>query len=47
VSRLVGSRRGDLDQAREAFAGSRNAGATQPVDLLARIRRFFGLRKAG
>ena len=46
VSRLVGSRRGDLDQAREAFAGSRSAGATQPVDLLARIRRFFGLRKA-
>jgi len=46
VSRLVGSRRGDLDQAREAFAGSRTSGSTQPTDLLARIRRFFGLRKA-
>jgi small-conductance mechanosensitive channel len=46
VSRVVGSRRGDLDQARDAFAGSRTALA-QPVDLLARIRRFFGLRRAG
>jgi CRP-like cAMP-binding protein len=46
VSRVVGSRRGDLDQARDAFAGTRSA-ATQPVDLLARIRRFFGLRRAG
>jgi small-conductance mechanosensitive channel/CRP-like cAMP-binding protein len=46
VSRVVGSRRGDLDQAREAFAIARNSPG-QPVDLLARIRRFFGLRKAG
>jgi small-conductance mechanosensitive channel len=46
VSRVVGSRRGDLDQARDAFAGSGTALA-QPVDLLARIRRFFGLRRAG
>lgn len=46
VSRVIGSRRGDLDQAREAFAIARNSPG-QPVDLLARIRRFFGLRKAG
>jgi small-conductance mechanosensitive channel len=47
MSRIVGSRRGDLYQAREAFAGTRSAGPAQPTDLLARIRRFFGLRKAG
>jgi small-conductance mechanosensitive channel len=47
VSRIVGSRRGDLDQAREAFAGTRAATPGQPVDLLAKIRRFFGLRRAG
>ena len=46
VSRVVGSRRGDLDQAREAFAIARSSPG-QPVDLLARIRRFFGLRKTG
>jgi small-conductance mechanosensitive channel/CRP-like cAMP-binding protein len=47
MSRIVGSRRGDLDQAREAFAGARSAAPAQPTDLLARIRRFFGLRKTG
>jgi small-conductance mechanosensitive channel len=46
VSRVVGSRRGDLDQAREAFAVAR-AAPGQSGDLLARIRRFFGLRRAG
>jgi small-conductance mechanosensitive channel len=46
VSRVVGSRRGHLDQAREAFAVVRSTPG-QPVDLLARIRRFFGLRKTG
>jgi CRP-like cAMP-binding protein len=47
MSRIVGSRRGDLDQAREAFAGSLSVVQTQPTDLLARIRRFFGLRRTG
>jgi CRP-like cAMP-binding protein len=47
VSRIIGSRRGDLDQAREAFAGTRSAAPGQPADLLAKIRRFFGLRRAG
>jgi CRP-like cAMP-binding protein len=47
VSRIVGSRRGDLDQAREAFAGTRSAAPGQPADLLAKIRRFFGLRRTG
>jgi hypothetical protein len=46
VSRVVGSRRGNLDQAREAFAVARSTPG-QPVDLLARIRRFFGLRRTG
>jgi small-conductance mechanosensitive channel/CRP-like cAMP-binding protein len=44
VSRVVGSRRSTIDQAQEDFAA---AGPTTPaqrqVDLLARIRRFFGL----
>ncbi len=47
MSRIVGSRRGDLDQARDAFAGTRSIGPQQPPDLLARIRRFFGLRRTG
>jgi CRP-like cAMP-binding protein len=44
MSRVVGSRRGDLERAREAFAGPAGTGAEAPPDLLNRIRRFFGLR---
>ncbi len=44
ISRVVGSRRGDLERAREAFAGPAGTGAEAPPDLLNRIRRFFGLR---
>jgi CRP-like cAMP-binding protein len=46
VSRVVGSRRGGLEQAREAFAAVRAAPA-EPADLLGRIRNFFGLRRVG
>jgi CRP-like cAMP-binding protein len=44
ISRVVGSRRGDLEQAREAFAGPARSGTAAPTDLLGRIRRLFGLR---
>lgn len=45
MSRVVGSRRGDLERAQEAYAGSARSGAEVPPDLLNRIRSFFGLRK--
>ena len=44
MSRVVGSRRGDLERAREAFAVPAGTGAEAPPDLLNRIRRFFGFR---
>ena len=44
ISRVVGSRRSDLEQAREAFAGPARPGAEASADLLGRIRRFFGLK---
>jgi len=44
ISRVVGSRRGDLEQAREAFAGPARPGTEGPADLLGRIRRLFGLK---
>jgi small-conductance mechanosensitive channel/CRP-like cAMP-binding protein len=45
VSRVVGSRRGTIEQAREAFSAAGAAsGADRQPDLLSRIRRFFGLR---
>jgi CRP-like cAMP-binding protein len=47
VSRLVGSRRTDLEQAHEAFAQAEVIAEQRPADLVSRIRRFFGLRKVG
>jgi CRP-like cAMP-binding protein len=47
VSRLVGSRRSDLEQAREAFSTAEVVAEARPVDLVSRIRRYFGLRKTG
>jgi small-conductance mechanosensitive channel/CRP-like cAMP-binding protein len=47
VSRLVGSRRSDLEQAREAFTTAEVIAEERPVDLVGRIRRFFGLRRTG
>ena len=43
MSKVIASRRPDLDKVRDAFAAQRSAPAEQ-VDLLGRIRRFFGLR---
>jgi hypothetical protein len=45
VSKVVGSRRTALEQTRdELTAADRVASAAVNVDLLSRIRRFFGLR---
>jgi small-conductance mechanosensitive channel/CRP-like cAMP-binding protein len=47
VSRVVGSRRSAIDQAQEDFAAAANSTpAERQVDLLARIRRFFGLERS-
>jgi small-conductance mechanosensitive channel/CRP-like cAMP-binding protein len=47
VSKVIGSRRGDLEKAREAFAVPPAPPVEPAPDLLSRIRRFFGLPKAG
>jgi CRP-like cAMP-binding protein len=45
VSKVVGSRRSQLQQTREDLAAmERVADAEVSVDLLTRIRKFFGLR---
>jgi CRP-like cAMP-binding protein len=44
MSRVMASRRGDLERARAAFAGPAGAQTEAAPDLLIRIRRFFGLR---
>jgi CRP-like cAMP-binding protein len=44
MSRIIASRRPDLDKVREAFAARRGPMQAEQVDLLGRIRRFFGLR---
>jgi CRP-like cAMP-binding protein len=46
VSRVVGSRRSSIDQAQEDFAATASTPpAEREVDLLKRIRRFFGLER--
>jgi len=42
-SKVISSRRGDLERVREAFAGQPGSPETQR-DLLSKIRRFFGIR---
>jgi CRP-like cAMP-binding protein len=44
ISKVIGSRRADLERVRDAFAAPAGA-AEQQLDLSARIRRFFGLRR--
>ena len=43
IKRVMGGRRGDLDSARQAFAGAPST-ADAEVRLVSRIRRFFGMR---
>jgi small-conductance mechanosensitive channel/CRP-like cAMP-binding protein len=46
VSRVVGSRRSSIDQAQEEYAATASSTpAEREVDLLVRIRRFFGLER--
>jgi small-conductance mechanosensitive channel len=45
MSRVIGSRRPDLDKVRDAFASQPSIAVVQQTDLLSRIRRFFGLRR--
>ena len=44
IQRVMGGRRGDLDSARQAFAGAVPP-AEAEVRLVSRIRRFFGMPK--
>ena len=44
VGQVMGSRRGDLERARETAAAVARAVPTQQPDLVSRIRRFFGVR---
>ena len=43
ISKVIGSRRGDLERARDTFAAPPST-PEQQRDLLTRIRHFFGLR---
>jgi CRP-like cAMP-binding protein len=46
VSRIVGSRRSSIDHAQEEYAATATSTpAERQVDMLARIRRFFGLER--
>ena len=45
MSRVISSRRPDLDKVREAFATQPGPAVSEQADLLSRIRRFFGLRR--
>ena len=46
VSKVVGSRRSSIDEAHQAFTAAANeTPAERQVNLLARIRRFFGLER--
>ena len=45
MSRVISARRPDLEKVREAFATQPGPVPAEQVDLLGRIRRFFGLRR--
>jgi small-conductance mechanosensitive channel len=45
MSRVISSRRPDLERVREAFATQPGPAPVEQFDLLARIRRFFGIRR--
>jgi CRP-like cAMP-binding protein len=45
MSRVISARRPDLEKVREAFATQPGPVSAEQFDLLARIRRFFGLRR--
>ena len=45
ISRVISSRKPDLEKVREAYATQPGPAQSEQTDLLARIRRFFGLRR--
>jgi small-conductance mechanosensitive channel/CRP-like cAMP-binding protein len=45
MSRVISSRRPELEKVREAFATQPAAAPVEAADLLSRIQRFFGLRR--
>jgi small-conductance mechanosensitive channel len=45
MSRIIGSRKPELEKVREAFATQQVAAPDQSDDLLRKIQRFFGLRR--
>jgi small-conductance mechanosensitive channel len=45
MSKIIGSRRPDLEKVRDAFASQPSIAVVEQSDLLTRIRRFFGLRR--
>jgi len=45
MARIIASRRPDLEKVREAFATQPGPAPIEQFDLLARIRRFFGIRR--
>jgi len=46
ISKIISKRRPDLERVRDAFTAAPSA-PEETQDLLARIRRFFGLRRTG
>ena len=47
MSRVIASRRPELEKVREIFSALPAAAAVEQADILTRIRRFFGLRAKG
>jgi small-conductance mechanosensitive channel len=45
MSRVIGSRKPELEKVREAFATQQVVAPAESADLLGRIQRFFGLRR--
>jgi len=45
MSKVISSRKPDLERVREQFASQPGLASVEQRDLLSRIRRFFGLRR--
>ena len=45
MSRVISSRKPELEKVREAFATQPQPVPTESADLLRKIQRFFGLRR--
>jgi len=47
MSRVIASRRPELEKVREIFSAQPGPSPVEQADLVSRIRRFFGLRAKG